>query len=354
MDDEETNVAIEYELDELKGDSFEMEYSEDLISKDKQFNRPKCKISRGVIILLLVTLILIVLVIVGTTTTLVFVLWGESPPPYFSSSDVKNTIEFQIDLKPKTDWENREEMVNYWIQAINQNTTLFQIQRENATEDVYMEYHLIATSDKRCSLSEDIKIRFRAYVYSQENTIDLKSKEDTWLRACSEPFWPAEEYYANSKQKCEEDFHPCFEKHTRGSSVYFDDPRKSFPYCKDLLDVFPYAFPTITEENAMNRVAASVKTYWWKLNWKIPLDYDMMFEITFTMKYDNVQQAEGSISSPINEGEWSGRLYSPTDSDMNEDILSSIENLYYRLVLQFDTTNDEHIECANYYFGYIE
>eukprot|EP00012_Vannella_robusta_P006188 CAMPEP_0206204276 /NCGR_PEP_ID=MMETSP0166-20121206/13401_1 /ASSEMBLY_ACC=CAM_ASM_000260 /TAXON_ID=95228 /ORGANISM="Vannella robusta, Strain DIVA3 518/3/11/1/6" /LENGTH=339 /DNA_ID=CAMNT_0053623819 /DNA_START=672 /DNA_END=1688 /DNA_ORIENTATION=+ len=331
---------------ELQGLASNTNYDEqeDMVAEE----RPKKQRKQRKLILIISCIIFSVLIVISllsVTIPLSIYYSGVSPPSYFSWDDITNTIEFQIDLHPREDWsEDREKMVAIWIATINHYTDLFTIKRHQAIEDPYMQYHIIGTKEKRCSLTQDTKIRYRSYS-SGETVIDVKGTEHGFGRYCAEPYWPAEKYYSASKQKCEEDFHPCFYKHTRGTSVAFDDPKKTFPFCESLSDVFLYAFPTITEENSKNKLSASAKQYWWKLQWKLSLEHNMECDISFTVQYETEHDAK-SRSGTVVSGEWSMRVFSVTNEDWDEDILASLEDMYYHLILEFNQDDTEHTECA--------
>ena len=312
------------------------------------------KKKKETICILISVLLFSCLILMGISLTLglYFGLTSQSypeAPPYFSESDVLQTVEFQIALNPKSSWIYRDTMVDQWIDSMNEySNDLFSIRLEDAVEDVYEQFHIIATSDKRCSVPEDIEIRFRAYQLSGNNVIELKGEEDSQTKSCTEPFWPAEKYYNISKQKCEEDAHPCFHKYTRGSSVPFENASVTFPYCKNLTDIFPYAFPSINEDNSMHTVAKDTASYWWKLQWKGLIGEHMQYEITFTIRYMTLEKADSGLSSIV-EGEWSMRYYSNNEQPPERHIVNTLQDMFYHLVLEYDI-DEEHIECGNEYF----
>lgn len=350
MDTEiEDNSLLEDEDNVELYEDFECEIPE---YKGKTLFSKRNKIIASVSLILCCLVVCVVVFGISIGLGIYFGLSTNEPTPdspnYYSRSDVLDTVEFQIALNPKKDWIHRDDMVDRWIESMNEYNPLLNLTRESAVEDVYLEYHILGTTEKRCSLPEEgLGIRYRNYQYHPKISIDIKGEEDE-RDSCDSPYWPAEEYYDQSRQKCEEDAHPCFDKYTRASSISFNDTSLIFPYCTNLTQLFPDAFPTINDENAMNIMSKTGDTFWWKYQWKGDVGEHTSYEITFTIDYISMDKAMSGVANIV-EGEWSLRCYSNNGDKWEEDTTKIFEDMFYQLVLDYDVYED-HVDCANAYF----
>ena len=308
-------------------------------------------------------ILLIILILAGLLATLISIgvidthSNGADPPSYYDHNELLISVEFQISLNPKEDWTDRSGMLDHWIYSLNRygGPDLWTLSLEDAHEMAYSQYHIDATGSEACKADEDTKIRVRNYVELNYTTIDIKHEADiNEPGACGEPFWPAENYLNVSRQKCEEDVHPCFNKFARATSVMFDgEPDKQLTTCGDLTKIWPDAFPTINEENEGNSLKNKKSKNYWRLQWKGIANNSTNWEVTFGIEYDRAITLEeilsNSTSLPIEEGEFSMRFYTAEGKDRDPDVQLQLQNVFYRLVIEYDTYVD-HVMCAYEYF----
>lgn len=297
-----------------------------------------------------VFLIICVLLSVTTVTLLSIFLTRYTvpdPPNYFHQEDVRDSVEFQIALRPHEKYTERDEMFDLWISAINAYSNLT-ITREEASTEIYTQFHYSTGGSNHCKTPSDFKVRVRHLFYAQTTVLDIKGGENIVPKdkSCNQAYWPAEEYYDSSSQKCEEDMHPCFSKFTRGTAVTFQEPHKQFDTCKDLINVFPDAF--YNTKDVHNSIGKEGVGNWYKLQWKGTLGEYTHYEMQFTLEYaySTTEVILGHI--PMVEGEWSLRFWTDAGNPWEMDVVEELERLFYLLVLEFDTPDyAEHYDCAN-------
>ena len=273
------------------------------------------------------------------------------PPSYFHASDVLESVEYQIALNPKPDWTERDKMVDKWIASMNEYSELLQLQKEDATEEIYLQYHIRTSAHHLCNTPE-FKIRVRKSLMDPTwTTVDIKGDEGDKDVTCDDPYWPAERYYNVSRQKCEEDLHPCFDKFTRGTSIAFPPSAPpNITTCQDLKELWPDAFSTVNDENKDHKLELISRHLWWRLRWSGVVGDHMHYEVTFTVEYQGTD-VECILSGvcEIYEGEWSLRFFSEENQVWELDVIGDLQSTFYHLVIDYDEY-EEHKECAHSYF----
>lgn len=269
------------------------------------------------------------------------------PPAYFREEDVSHTKEYQITLKHDL-WENRTQQIQFWIDRINELFPVMNATMEKGTERLYSQYHMDANGMRRCFSSGALHIRQRENIkggkYEGKTTLDIKQSGYDW-EVCPLPFWPAEHLYNVTSQKCENDVHPCFSKHSRVSKVVLEGLGHSWKTCEDLHRVFPGLFAK--NKNKLNRR----RTRWvhmWEYSGYI---YDTKFVWGFDNAYPNEKRAASGTGMPPG-GEWSLRVYPVVDGpnpQWNETLAKEIDDFYFKMVLAF-TKFDHHVGCVHDYF----
>ena len=295
--------------------------------------------------MLLLLIFVAVALSVGIPVGLYLTRYEPIPPPYYNKYDVLDTVEAQIALNPKPDWTYREDMIAKWIDAMNKYSKYMQFSRETALVDMYVQGHL---STNKCGAIHSLSCRVRKEVQTDVTTIDIKIDRGSKEASCSQPFWPSEQYYNASRQKCEEDLHPCFHKFTRGTSVTIDEHR-DFETCGDVADIFPEAYHYLKDSDRGKSISISGRSLWWRLRWKGVAGNHMHYEITFTILYLAPLSCVESGVCDIYEGEWSLRFYSEGDQTWEKDVVEDFQNTFYNLVIEFDEY-DDHKTCAHEYF----
>ena len=273
-----------------------------------------------------------------------------APPPYYDPEDVLDSLEYQIALNPKPSWTDRDGMMRQWIESMNRYNRFINFTWEGAKQEVYYQYHI---KPGRCG-GEDFRARVRHFLDSGKSVISLKSNNG-WsdiVQCTTKPFWPAEKYYASSRQKCERDYHPCFDKFTRGSTVVFDEPNKEFARCDVLADIFPNAFPGMTPARAKKEANKKPGAYWWRMKWSGIAGDHLHYDVTFTIKYRPSHTpemiAKGGI--PIINGEWSLRTLVFPGQTWEREVMEDLRAMFYKLVIEHDTYKD-HVQCAHSYLN---
>ena len=266
---------------------------------------------------------------------------GPREPSYFSPDDMQRTVEFQLDLKPVEDWVDRSVMLERWMNFINTNSDIM-LYYDNADEEIYSQYHYDVYGRQRCNTPSDVRIRYRSFVYGRKNEITIKKDEELGEK-CNQAFWPAEKYYNISRQKCEEDVHPCFNKFCRETTVTFDTPNRDYSTCADLVDVFPDAFPNLLDSEVNNHIRKKSTEIWWKLKWTGSIGMATTYQVTFNINYASESSAITGYA-PIIQGEFSLRYFTPAGVDWEVDVVDELQELYFSLIVEFDP-DEQHLYC---------
>merc|ERR1712137_147596 len=272
-------------------------------------------------------------------------------PDYVHDDDILQTVEYQITLNPKEAWSNgnREQMVADWIVDLNTYNSYYVFNRSAATEEVYTQFTVEAAGNGRCQTPQDMMTRYRQFSDRAEFSIkrDIGGSRN---KVCAQPFWPNENIYPYSKQKCEEDVHPCFDKYSRGTTLVFPGAEgPEFTACGQLVKLFPDAFPEIEQyQTQRHPLTKGKESHWWKLQWKGVMGERTHFEATFTVAFPTEQHAldgEGKII----QGEFSLRFYTEKNQKWEPEVNDALDSLFYNMILRWDTIED-HLTCAHQYF----
>lgn len=349
-------MSTKYEFQKLSDDpDFEIDvlFDEEVLKQNKR-QRLKKKL-----LVLFIILVLVILFILASLTAVSITLGIEltkytypDPPSYVHWEDMKNSVEFQITLKTPEQWFFREDMLKLWINSINDWSSYIKIDRDTPDlDDVYLQFHYHTEGSNHCNSVEGLKARYRSYVFGSGYTIDIKKDEDkSKNQACNQPYWPSKQYYNDDtlSWKCEEDVHPCFRKYTMESRVSFIQPQY-VTTCQELANIFPDAFPKINKDNKNNPLDPYFNGYWKKLQWKGNCGNYTSWEITFTMEYTTMLDASRG-NAIMDTGEFSLRFSVPNGELWEQDVVDDFQDLFYKLVLEYDVFED-HIECANEFYN---
>ena len=275
--------------------------------------------------------------------------WLPLPPDYFREEDLIYSHEYQIALNPKPDWKDREYWIGKWIESMNEYNNYIHFRREDAKVELYKQYKLQTKAEHGCMASRSLIVKVRQYINVEKTTLDLKQDKGEEI-TCLLPLWPSERFYNQSKQKCEQDVHPCFDKYAKGSKVVFDEYYKEFETCGDLKEVYPDAFRKATGKYLTKPVKKKGPSLWWKLQWKGVAGESTFYKVTYTIQYrrDDIKGAmEGT--SDIFMGEWSMRLSSVDHKPYEIEVIEDLESMFYNLILEYDVY-EKHWDCAERYF----
>jgi len=257
-----------------------------------------------------------------------------------------HTKEYQITLKHDLWGQNRTKQIEFWVKKMNELMPILDIKIEDGTERIYNQHHMETSGFRRCG-TRFVHVRQRRNVkggkYEGKTTLDIKANGYDY-EVCPLPFWPAEDLYNNTKQKCENDVHPCFSKHSRVSKVVLDGLHHKFETCADLHRIFPYLFKK-NKNKPKHR-----KTKWIHMwEWSTVL-YDTAIVFGFDNSYPTEKRAISGGGMP--GGEWSMRAYPAVDGQFpqwNETLAKEIDDFYFKMVLAF-TKFDHHVGCVHDYF----
>lgn len=275
-------------------------------------------------------------------------------PDYFDPSLIEYSREYQITIN-QPDWTNRSAMIEIWLEKVNEFLPELGFTMKDQVSTWYSQSQFTATGSERCKASHKMRLRTRNYTDGDRgggSSVDLKQSGYDW-ESCPLPFWPASKYLSDSVQKCEQDIHPCFSKHSRVSKIYFDSFR-GISTCKDLVDLYPDAFQRLTNVEYKHKL--SVRNYhcislteFSKTigNTRVKLAFDIKYSSENGAKFGDVQPATGEFSIKISTEENREGFY---QSVWNEELRARIHEAYFRLVLLFDKFED-HIHCANEYLN---
>ena len=277
------------------------------------------------------------------------------PPSYFRYEDIRETVEYQIALRPHDAWTDRETMINLWISTINHFSSSLKLFRGTSVVDYYRQAHLTTSGSSHCR-TRDTKVRTREYLYSKKTVIDVKGGESDHDKedSCNKAFWPSEAYYNVSSQKCEEDLHPCFSKYTRGTAVTIQDPHFQVKTCKELKNIFPDVFYKVNPSNEHNEVKVQESGYWYKREWAGIAGNHTHYQLVFTINYHEVLSEVLRGNVPIEEGEFSLRFWVDYGLKWEKPVVDDFQALFYQLLLVYDKDDEEHVDCANTFLNGTE
>ena len=268
-------------------------------------------------------------------------------PSYTDEGDLLQSMEYQIALNPKSEWANREEMLARWITFINSKSQFVHLRREDAEEDVFDQYQISPGGGRYCSLTYAL-VRVRHFHDRDRTQISIKGADGVSpSQSCIFPFWPAKQYMKSAEQKCEEDYHPCFDKFTRASTISLPgiiDPVT----CKEMAILFPGAFSDLKPKNYDFIPPRQQPCTWWRVKWKGKAGTRSLYDVTFALRYCTTPE-EAQVGGPIINGEWSMRTHVAKGELWERDVVRDLRDLFYRLVLEFDTYV-EHKSCAQAHF----
>lgn len=255
-------------------------------------------------------------------------------PPDPNDEFIRNSAEFQITLENNSDWINRNYMVLQFTEQCNQLNEYLNISLADGNEAVRIQYKLLTGGSSKCYNNREIRVReYKAGEKSGTSYVDIKSNSHDRSKACDVPFWPAQNYYNQSRQKCERDVHQCDDKYSHETRVFFDDIH-TMTTCYDLLLVYPWAFDELPPEEQYHSVEVDDLNPWWTSVFKGQMDGDTNYEIAFTLRYDDLEQAiAGYIEAP-KYGEWSIRIYSLDDGASefwNDDVVEATQSMWLQL-----------------------
>ena len=268
---------------------------------------------------------------------------GPSPPTsgnysnYQTQELVKNSAEYQIVLSSLSSWEHRIRQIDRWLAVINQNNSYVNLQSAYGNSSARNQYHIDTIGQDKCNCGYEFRVRDYVADYWAGNTyIDIKGNNHDKPTACNMPFWPANVFVSNSSQKCEWDVHSCNTKYSRETRVTFDY-HKQFNYCKDLYELYPWAFNTTTSSQMETPISPSHVEYWWLMSFKGVMDGDTSYEISFTLRYNSANSALHGTDAP-SYGEWSTRIFTVDNGhsdSFNQDVVDAVNASWLALQAEF-------------------
>lgn len=254
-----------------------------------------------------------------------------------SAELIVTTTEFQITLENLGDseWDDRASMMKTWMQYFEKSSDYFTLE-ESTMQNQSKNQFYVDIDD--CGSSHLIRVRNIVDGYMENlSTIDIKGNSQSESKAAALPFWPAPKYLGNSTQKCERDEHVCDHKYSRETRVTLDY-FKSFEYCVDIVELFPYAFGNLPATSLVIPIAPGKEEAWFEQLYTGYLDGNTRYKVAFTIKYDNIDDAIDNHHPK--SGEWSIRLYSLGDgasSEYNEDVKQDISQAWKALIDKYST-----------------
>ena len=327
-------------ITEESGTLFNME-EDDRVYSHRSFILEKIQENRVYVVLctvLCLTLFTLVIGVLVTSLTLAlyfidkpFVVPKEPDP---NGEFIRNTSEYQIDYENITAWNNRDEMVEAYLEVCNR-SPLLDISMDDGQFSARIQYKLITSGETRCYNNREIRVREYISGYNEGTSyVDIKNNSEDRSEACDVPLWPADEYLDDSRQKCETDIHQCKNKFSRETRIFFDEPQE-FITCRDLLHLYPWAFDELPEDKQRNEVDVDEDGSWWIASFKGMMD-DTNYEMSFTLRYDKDEDAISGDVAPI-YGEWSIRIYTEDDGSSDE-YNTEVQNAAYDLWINLSET----------------
>ena len=256
----------------------------------------------------------------------------EEPDP--NGEFVRNSSEYQITYANIDDWIDRDAMVESYLEVCNR-SPLLDISMDDGKFSARIQYKLITSGETRCYNNREIRVRDYISGYNEGTSyVDIKSSSTNLSKACDVPFWPADEYLDDSRQKCETDIHQCKNKFSRETRIFFDEAQELVT-CRDLLHLYPWAFDELPEDKQLNEVDVDEDGSWWIASFKGMMD-DTNYEMSFTLKYETSEDAISGDIAPI-YGEWSIRIYTEDDGGSDE-YNPEVQNAAYDLWINLSET----------------
>jgi len=294
---------------------------------------------KKIIIALAVVLSLLIIggVIALMVTTLVkcekgyeSVLLTPSKETLYFEYHLKNSTEMQINLINLQEWTDREGKMDEWIAAMNHKSKYLNTEYSVITDRVREQYDLDVSECKSRTM-----YRVREYTMWKDGagdvTIDSKYNDKDIHVACTSSMAPAEKYKIKSSEKCEFDRHECpdDDKYSREGRIFFDEGTYTSPTtCADMIELYPDDFKSLSSKYFDNPVSKKSSTYWLERKY-IGYMEDTKYEISFTLRYGNIEDA--TTGNQPHSGEWSIRTYTIGDGftdTWNSDVAKDIEGLY--------------------------
>jgi len=313
--------------------SVELYYAEDYDLKKNQKKLRYCKI------LVPMACICFCLLFFIAVAEAIFIVVEMNDDPWVpeSDNDVLKTTEFQMKLVSFKNAETREEGMEKWMRYFAKKSKYFSFDSSVTVKSkTRKQYYLDSKGEKKCG--PDYEIRVEEYVGGDINgtsTIDIKDNSQKESTARNMPFWPSSKYINNSKQKCERDEHECSHKYSRETRLYMDE-WKEWSTCRDLVEMFPWAYKDLTAKQLDYKVKPGDMKYWFIQEYEGYLDDDTRFKAAFTMKYHSLDEAMNDHAAEnATKGEWSIRLYSldgGLSSEYNKDVYDDVTKAWKSLI----------------------
>ena len=251
---------------------------------------------------------------------------------------IVTTTEFQITLEnlDGVEWEDRAAMMESWMDYFSHKSKYFDVDESTMTNQTRIQYYI---NIEKCNADHEIRVRNVIDGFEEgTQTIDIKGNSHFHSRASKFPFWPADRYQDIASQKCERDEHVCDHKYSRETRITLDY-FKTFEYCIDIVEYFPYAFGSVSAPSLVNsEISGGDEDPWFLQSYSGYLDGDTLYKVSFTIKYDDVDGALNHKNP--HSGEWSIRLYSLDDgasSEYNEDVYKDITDAWKSLISRYST-----------------
>uniref|UniRef100_A0A7S4HT13 Uncharacterized protein n=1 Tax=Vannella robusta TaxID=1487602 RepID=A0A7S4HT13_9EUKA len=219
------------------------------------------------------------------------------------------TEEYQVFLVRLEDWENREQRIQEIMELFELHCSFFNPLSATVSTNIRYQYVVDLNGPSRCHSRHIIRVReYAVGPLAGTATVSIKWNDPNFQKTLGLPFWPADHYLSNATQKCEKDFHHCYSKYSRETRIRFSE-QKQLHTCRDIVEIFPYAFDTLKVGELWNTVPHVSHQYYYIREYSGYMNTRTKYSASVSLRYDSLDDAQSNEVSPI-QGEWSVRIYS--------------------------------------------
>jgi len=248
--------------------------------------------------------------------------------PRLQDSLIHNTREYQITLD-MSKIRSRTEYSQWWIKEWNKVTKYIRLEFDDLVGRDRLQHSLHGGV-----CGSDSMFRVRNYLIGNvSTTIDIKSNSKIRSRACSVPFWPADNFLDISSQKCEEDYHSDHgTKYSRETRFSFSEHRE-FRHCQDLAALWPWEFGNLRPYEWMIELDQHFSEELW-YDGEIEGEVEgTKFKVALTLHY--ASEVDYTHERQPKSGEWSIRVYTENgglSDNWNQKIVDDLETGWNHLI----------------------
>ena len=259
----------------------------------------------------------------------------------FVSTDQVNenihlTTEYQITIPVDVlaNWKSRQTEMENWMKYFEKNSKYFHLAYSEVNYGTRFQYYIATKGKARCNSNYEIRVRdFVDGYMAGKTTVDIKGNSKFEYFANQYNFKPSPNFASNSSQKLERDEHGCDHKYSRETRIYLEEQRQ-FYTCLDVVELFPYAYTSLTAPTLMNNVTKEDPRVWFEQEYSGTLDTETMYKAAFTLKYRSLDEALDE-SAPPYFAEWSIRVFSLEEGFSgiyNEDVKEDVVHAWKKLI----------------------